>query len=99
MGYGEAGFTGGLGGGGKDGENINLLFNIFMLESNSKLEIGLGLSYIWYKKYNNFYSGEYDFAFCFGYRYQPKYGGFFFRAGISRFVPGGGLNISLGYTF
>ncbi len=101
LGYGYAETIGSLAGGccNKKGENLNILFNLLLFEGNSKVEIGLGVSYIGFNKYYLDYNQIFSNSFSIGYRYQPKYGGIFFKVGISKFYPGAGLNLSLGYTF
>ncbi|MBI5325541.1 MAG: hypothetical protein HZB41_09785 [Ignavibacteriae bacterium] len=97
--YGSSGHNGGVGGGGKEAENISLLGNVLIFDGESKFDFGLGISYIWLHSISQTNNVKYDFAFTCGYRFQPSAGGFFFRAGLSRFSPGGGLNMSLGFTF
>ena len=100
IGYGHGKFYASLGGGGgKEGDNLNLLCNFLLFKGNSKLELGIGASYILNLKYHSVPSEKVYYAFSFGYRYQPKNGGLLFKAGYSLFYPGFGLNISLGYSF
>ena len=107
IGYGYAKSLGSLGdGAGKDGEILSLLCNFLLNKGESKFEIGIGATYCWKKTqerinedYQDIIERTYSFTPAVGYRYQPQYGGLFFKAGISIFYPGAGLNLSLGYTF
>jgi hypothetical protein len=83
--------------------------NYLVGERNSKLELGAGIVFISVKNSDifGFTKAEHNSAIrgtaTFGYRYQPKDGGFVFRAGFTPvfgsqgFYPSGG--ISFGFCF
>lgn len=82
-----------------NGESLGLLLNILVPDGNSKFELGFGAVYFMENIDFKPTANEFGFAFSIGYRYQPKYGGILFRAGLSKFYPCGGFHLSLGQAF
>lgn len=88
-----------------ESSSIPIEFNMLFGSNTHKVELGLGFTGI----FDNFDFEKMLLLFRFGYRYQPREGGLFFRTGITPFITlinienenkvkfWGGLGV--GYTF
>jgi hypothetical protein len=82
-----------------NGQTLCLLVNFLCFEGNSKLEFGMGATYLMEEEVFGPPKYKLGYAFSCNYRYQPKYGGFIFKTGMSLLYPGFGFNFAIGHAF